>query len=58
MVTNIDTSNQSFTSKGSIMIGTNFPRQFMRFQLAKYFFVSRVAKSADFSQAVIFIPQT
>jgi hypothetical protein len=35
MATNTSTSNQSFTSKGSIMIRMTFERQFMRFKLAK-----------------------
>jgi hypothetical protein len=37
MATNTSTSNQSFTSKRSIMIWTTFMRQFMRFKLAKQF---------------------
>jgi hypothetical protein len=56
MVTNSSTSNQSFTSNESIMIRMTFARQFMRLNLAKYFFMSEVAKSADSSKAVIFIP--
>jgi hypothetical protein len=40
------------------MIRITFPRQFMRFKLAKKISVSRVAKSADSSKAIIFIPHT
>jgi hypothetical protein len=58
MTTNMSTSNQSLTSKRSIMIQTTFLKHFMRFQLAKQFFVSRVAKLVDSSKAVIFIPHT
>jgi hypothetical protein len=37
IATNTSTSNQSFTSKRSIMIWTTFMRQFMRFKLVKQF---------------------
>jgi hypothetical protein len=40
------------------MVWMTFPRQFMRLELAKQFLVSRVAKLADSSKAVIFIPHT
>jgi hypothetical protein len=40
------------------MIQMIFTRQFMRFKLAKQFSVSKVAKSADSSKAMIFIPHT
>jgi hypothetical protein len=49
MATNMSTSNQSFTSKESIMI---------RMTLLNNFSVSKVAKSADSSKAVIFKPHT
>jgi hypothetical protein len=42
MTTNMSTSNKRLTSKRSIMVRTTFPRQLMRFQLAKQFVVSRV----------------
>jgi hypothetical protein len=58
MATNMNTSNQSFTSKRSIMIRMTFTRQFMRLKLAKKNSVSKVAKSADSSKTVIFIPHT
>jgi hypothetical protein len=58
MTTNMSTSNQSITSNRSIMIQMTFTRQFMRFKLAKQFSVSKVAKSADSSKAMIFIPHT
>jgi hypothetical protein len=58
MTTNTSTSNQSFTSKRSIVVRATFPTQFMRFKVAKQFSVSKVAKSADSSKAVIFIPHT
>jgi hypothetical protein len=38
MDTNMNSCNQSFTSKGIVMFRTTFLRQFMRFQLAKQFF--------------------
>jgi hypothetical protein len=56
MATNMSTSNQGLTREGGIMIRMTFPRQFMRFLFAKQFSVSRVAKSADSSKEVIFMP--
>jgi hypothetical protein len=58
MATNMSTSNKNFTTMRIIMVRTTFPRQLVRFQLANFFSVSRVAKLADSSKAVIFIPQT
>jgi hypothetical protein len=54
----MSTSNKSLTSKRSIMIQTTIPRQFVRLELAKQFSISRVAKLADSSKTVIFIPHT
>jgi hypothetical protein len=48
MTTNTSTSNQSFTSKRSIMIRTIFSRQFMRFNLAKQFFCVKDSKISRF----------
>jgi hypothetical protein len=58
MATNTSTCNQGFTRERSIMIRMTFTRQFMRSKLLNSFSVSRVAKSADSSKAVIFILHT
>jgi hypothetical protein len=57
MATNTSSSNKNLTSKRIIMVMMTLSRQFMRFELAKQFLVSRVAKSTYSSKAVIFIPQ-
>jgi hypothetical protein len=56
MATNTSTSNKSLTSKRSIMVRTPFLDNSWDFNLLNSFSVSRVAKSADSSKAVIFMP--
>jgi hypothetical protein len=57
MATNTSTINKRLTSKRIIMVKMTFPRQLVRFQFAKQFFVSRVVKSTNSYKSVIFIPQ-
>jgi hypothetical protein len=48
MATNTSTSNKNLTNKRSIMVRMTFPRQLMRFQLAKLFFCIQGNKISKF----------
>jgi hypothetical protein len=58
MATNTSTSNKSFTIEKSIIIQTTFLDNSCDLSLLNNFLMPRVAKSVDFSKAVIFILHT
>jgi hypothetical protein len=58
MTTSMSTNNKSLASKRIIMVRMTFLDSSCDFSLLNSFSVSRVAKSANSSKAVIFILQT
>jgi hypothetical protein len=56
MTTSMSTNNKSLASKRIIMVRMTFLDSSCDFSLLNSFSVSRVAKSANSSKAVIFIP--